>query len=338
LSGDFVIPQKATSPDYWGDPRVQILSSGPEVEAADNCAKAKFLKRAQERSTDFQSGTFLGEMREALRMIKSPLLGFRRALAGYIGKAKKPYHRLTLRNFKNRSKDLADLWLEASFGWKPFVSDLTQAVDAFVNLGLEPKSVRVKASCESSRKAIAWRGNAQPLGNSLFYYDIEQEGYAIVTYLGAVGNQLAAEKYTLSLANFGLTLDQFVPTLYQLTPWSFLVDYFVNLDDVIEAWSYRRENLLWVQKTVHRINERKLVPIELTQVPGYYVKRWRPPEWKSANRIVLRDEYVGDFVPSLVWKLPLSPIKGANLLALAVSNAGSLERIGKSFYDKLRRK
>jgi len=328
-TGDFVAPQMANDPDSWPDYwKFSYLAAETQ---ADNCAKMKFLRRAKERaSSEFQGGTFAGEFRETIKLLKSPLAGLRKGLLTYVGNAKRHYHRLNRRNAKARANALADQWLEYSFGIQPLVSDLQSLSQALLDLGRERRSTRVKASCLSPRYRELYGNNRMVLGDFFFDYDIQQQGYAIITYLGVLKDHMVCGKDRLSLANFGLALDEFIPTLYQLAPWSFLVDYFVNLDDIVEAVSFRQSNIAWVQKTKHKITERELVNCRPVPVAGRVTKTWRPSEWKTTHRRVLRDRYLGSFVPTVTWRIPYSPIKGANLLALAVTNASALERIGAS--------
>jgi hypothetical protein len=54
------------------------------------------------------------------------------------------------------------------------------------------------------------------------------------------------------LENWGFSPDNFVPTIYNLIPWSFLVDYFSNIGDVIDAMSIRNVGLAWGCKTTRQ--------------------------------------------------------------------------------------
>jgi hypothetical protein len=52
-----------------------------------------------------------------------------------------------------------------------------------------------------------------------------------------------------SPGSFGFSPREFVPTLWELIPYSFLVDYFTNVGDIIAAWSYRTLDMRWVTRT-----------------------------------------------------------------------------------------
>jgi hypothetical protein len=48
----------------------------------------------------------------------------------------------------------------------------------------------------------------------------------------------------------GFNPEDFVPALYEVLPWSWLVDYFSNVGDIIEAGSTSMKDVAWIVKTV----------------------------------------------------------------------------------------
>jgi hypothetical protein len=52
-----------------------------------------------------------------------------------------------------------------------------------------------------------------------------------------------------NLETFGLLPKNFLPTAWELIPYSFLVDYFTNISTIIDAWSFINGNLAWAYKT-----------------------------------------------------------------------------------------
>jgi cell division protein FtsL len=47
----------------------------------------------------------------------------------------------------------------------------------------------------------------------------------------------------------GISLDRIVPTLWELTPYSFLADYFVNLGDILSAAVQSTVGVVWTNHT-----------------------------------------------------------------------------------------
>lgn len=55
-----------------------------------------------------------------------------------------------------------------------------------------------------------------------------------VRYRGRIDAQVDAPVWN-NLDLFGFSAKEFVPTLWELLPWSFLVDYFTNVGDILDA-------------------------------------------------------------------------------------------------------
>jgi hypothetical protein len=48
---------------------------------------------------------------------------------------------------------------------------------------------------------------------------------------------------------FGLSLSDVVPTAYEAFMWSFLLDYFSNMGDVLDAWCVGMVDFAWLNRT-----------------------------------------------------------------------------------------
>jgi hypothetical protein len=49
---------------------------------------------------------------------------------------------------------------------------------------------------------------------------------------------------------FGVNAREFIPAAWELMPWSFLIDYFSNIGDILEQTFVSLENMRWINKTV----------------------------------------------------------------------------------------
>jgi hypothetical protein len=128
----------------------------------------------------------------------------------------------------------------------------------------------------------------------------------------------------------GFDWSNFVPTLWEILPWSFAIDYFTNIGDVLSAWSFPLSAITWAQSTLRNSHEftvdgygptghqqedtiayaYKLVQLSLDRAKGglTYVRR----------------ESVDPFsmLPVLQVRLPgLGSLKWLNLAALASQRA-----------------
>lgn len=242
------------------------VSGSPSASAAlfdytkaDAAARLKFIDNYRSTRQAFSSGTFLGELRETLHMIRHPALSLRRGIDRYGMAVKK---RLTrTKRYADRLKVVQDTWLEYNFGWAPFVHDITDAYNELVtgrSFWLEPVKGFSKFTDRSGGQYIT-----NLLGTLNCRIDYQSTTETSVRYLGAVRADRHSPPSLMDA--WGFRPEDFLPTVWELIPYSFLVDYFTNIGDIISAMSEGPVSLAWGCKTSR--GERKL-----TQTGGYLFK------------------------------------------------------------------
>jgi len=227
---------------------VEYGSASTSSTTADNMA-LKYLYRAiGDRRTSFQGGIFLAELGESLRMITSPAKALREGLNSYFRDVRK-YARGSK---KAKRKVLADTWLEYSFGWAPLVGDIKQGVDAYIKH--KEKVLTNRLTRRGSESSVEFLNVDQPGSNFAGVptrYSRSVARTVSVQYI--VGLRFAGDGKSPDVGVFeraGLTLSQFVPTLWEVCPWSFLADYFTNIGDIINAGATNTSDVIWACKTV----------------------------------------------------------------------------------------
>lgn len=131
---------------------------------------------------------------------------------------------------------------------------------------------------------------------------------------------------------FGFNLEEFVPTVYELMPWSFLVDYFSNLGTVIETGCASQSMIKFALKTT--TFESTVVSLQTpypssASIPVVY-SLISPGSVKQVRKRVLRAAYTQ--LPNVPFSvsLPGSRMQYANMLALWKSQmAGSFRVRGR---------
>lgn len=286
-----------------------------DASSSDTTARESFIKQYRKRRTQFQSGVFLGELMQTVRMIRRPALALRQAVAAY--------HR-NLKNRLRRSRTdyrrvVQDSWLEFSFGVRPLVGDVEDACKL------------ASASPERYLKPIrALGGQSFVTANTTVGTGYGFLGYLVqrvstteisVIYLGAASANITAPSFPEQL---GLSWSNILPTAYELMPWSFLIDYFSNVGKVIEGISTGIIHLSWGCRTTRKICRQDVsVRADYKQMDATFGSRTyhayatgsgRGAEYVDLSRSTL--QAVGLGLSDVRFKLPGSDIKWLNIGAL----------------------
>jgi hypothetical protein len=133
----------------------------------------------------------------------------------------------------------------------------------------------------------------------------------------------------------GILPERFLPTVWELIPYSFVVDYFVNVGDIVASYAFQRNNIVWGFTGYKVITTRKYSDTLWYFKPypdGYYpgVKQLlRADVWGGGAELNVQS-YTRDnihsesFMPDLSIHLPFSNKAWINLGALLTQKFCSL--------------
>jgi hypothetical protein len=242
-----------------------FLDSGPVTPTPFNFgyldadAKVKFLQKARSTQRLFQGGVFLGELRETLNMIARPGAALRRGIGAYLAEAKKVARRS---HFTDRGRILTKTWLEYSYGWRPLFAEIDAGMEALATVNhIVPDIIAGVAADEVRGEPYArttLASGVQVVGKARF----RAEHRGSVRYLGCVAWESENRAKDWESPKWGLTLSDFIPTVWNLIPYSFIVDYFSNVGSVLDASSFGRVNLRWGVKSVRSNSSVKMSQAE----------------------------------------------------------------------------
>lgn len=294
----------------------------PEAET-DNQALGKFAAKIVSVRSAVQGGVLIGELGQTLRMIRNPAQGLRRLVTDWHDYAR------TIRgarrvgslasHMRQVARNLGDAWLEYAFGWKPLISDIDSSCQAlaetFVGSSLETR--RVTAS-SSTRVSVTDSSSIQGAGIANWKEDQRLVGTVMVIYRGAVRLE-ARDPKTMDPALFGFSPEQFLPTAWELVPWSFLIDYFTNIGDIVYGWSSLMCDLKWSNKTVRKTYERTYTASSDKSVASAF-QSCVPAKVIGTNTLVSRAKYTGTTVPGFEFEMPsIGSMRWLNIAALVAS-------------------
>jgi len=316
---------------------------------AERNALTGILKRVRAQKLYFEGATFVGELGEAIHGIRHPADALRKQLDKYflsLENRKRKVLRLPVHKRQAEwGKAVSGSWLEVQFGWKPLISDTKAIAETIGKLMFRPPP-RDRISFQS-RERVENVGNTSNFvyvtSNLVGYQNTNTVTERTVRYIcGMETNATIASSAVSGLIDAcGFNPSDFVPALWEVTPWSFVVDYFTNVGDIIEAavtdtkavkWIVRTERVYTVQTTSTQqvSSQGRLTALN----PGYREVMNSFGTFgsvKLARRTVVRTIPASLGIPTLKFTHPGESFgKMANLLALAAQRRKGLNNLDLS--------
>jgi hypothetical protein len=128
----------------------------------------------------------------------------------------------------SRKKQFADNWLEFSFGWRPLIQDIGRVVEILQD-PLPKRKVRGKGlSVQDSYSGAWWAGLRYPDRMQAQWIHAETRVFAGTTVVGVNPDLYLAN--SLGFVNPALVA-------WESVPFSFVVDWFTNVGDMLENMS-----------------------------------------------------------------------------------------------------
>lgn len=299
-----------------------------------NNALSGFASKVRGAQTSFNGGVFMGELAETVRMMKSPARALRRGLDNYLltlEKRKRTVSGISARARGNRrvahrhvNNMIQDTWLEASFGWIPLLNDIDDAAKAaseIITYKAPIKVVQEEAQSEFQGQSDQNMGPFS-LGTGTVSGSSSTGVELSVRYKGGVKCNVDGSPSIPQ--TLGLNLGSFLPTVWELVPYSFLVDYFSNVGDIVNSLSVTRADLSWVCRT-----DRKVATLTCTSrdiIPGLsggtkvlIDNTGSPSTFVLEKKSITRSSPAGSFTPGLTFTVPgAGSGKWINMAALGI--------------------
>lgn len=124
------------------------------------------------------------------------------------------------RHYGNRtlvSKDISGMWLEIQYGWRPLIGDVYEAMTAYAAITNKARKTRVNTSVSRSYQYVKFDDQYYKQWNS-------EKGSKRIIYI-------MTEKLTTQRS---LGLQDPRSVAWELTPWSFVVDWFIPIGTYFE--------------------------------------------------------------------------------------------------------
>lgn len=304
------------------------------LTSARNQAIIRFVERARSAQSACKGLVVVGELSKTLKMIRHPLKSLYSGQFRYLDSVKK---RVRARNFRKKAsrsnvlKVLGDTWLEFQFGWRPLIRDVEdgmKSLNSVVTYRMPRVFIRAKgrSSALTSRQVSDIQSSIARLRRVASFRDeAEYKLYGLVKAELPDGLSRAATA-------FGFTWPEFVPAIWELIPYSFLVDYFTNIGGIISCCTFPKASVVWSSFGSSRSSIMKVEPefyrssalsslyeeTHFSFVPG--------DPLVVTKRILQRGVYTGTYIPSLELSIPGLSMRWLNMSAL-LAQSRSVSRL-----------
>lgn len=210
-------------------------------------ARMKFYQQRLSVQRRFMSGVTMGEFRETVRMFRRPMSGMSQLINHHVRRAARAARGKRGKRVTETSWSTAvnDSWLTTQYGLMPLVSE----VEDLAGLISDPFRWPVEDLRGASKrvlKAQHSQTSVQMLGTTfspgVIWVGDETETIS-VRYMGAL--RYRPDVVQDSQKKWGLGPQDFFPTVWNLIPYSFLVDYFSSIGGVIDGISHGPLSLDW---------------------------------------------------------------------------------------------
>jgi hypothetical protein len=298
------------SANPWTIPGTPTISH----TATANQAAGTWYSKAADKISPFKAQIFAGESREARNMMADRSKKILGMIPGFQAGVKRRWYGKGTK--RSRLKMLADSWLELQYGWLPLASDIEDANYVLNNPVPLTKYVKGEGFNEVKSTILEATGTT---GDWAFRHRVIETQSCYVKFYGVV--QAREDPSGSKLKDFGLSTREFLPTAWELLPWSFLIDYFTNVGQIVNAASYATIRKNWLSQCIRKTRSYKSNTSDFTlnvNYPAEELKSAIPDNFEAESSSVQRIP-IGDVpFPTLAFSIP-NKKQFINMAALAIS-------------------
>jgi len=221
----------------WGHSGVRPSWFQADVISASNLVLTRAYAKMNE--ADFQLLVSIGEFHKTVSLIESGLNDMVRittTFASQLRSIRRRFRKITSNGqLVDMRRELSQRWLEYRYGWKPLMFDIENATKAYSNL-VSSKPTRRQVSRASEEFEYEYSGtdasNRTGLTSCSIGYRHRYTAKVSAGVIWELTDETPAQDY---LHRLGLYWRDIPSVAWELVPYSFVVDWFVNVGDWLNA-------------------------------------------------------------------------------------------------------
>lgn len=280
------------------------------VSTARDQAYINLVNSYRSAVSKFQSGPFLGELKEAIMFLKRPAKSLERLTTSTVRTLARDLRRLGGGSIDGKSsaalRAATDSVLAYNYAAKPLVSDINNADKALTeHYKRRPfEIVRIRGDGSATKRTHS----TGAVTGTHAYFKKDKWEEVTVRFLGGYKCQNQTGPMG-ALQELALTPDNWAPTAWELFPFSFVADYFSNVGKVIDAHSFQLVDLAWLNETVRQKLTYELSSLSHSNAENGFDYA-NQTNYSSGGRVldkhflVARHPFTNNWIPSFTFKLP----------------------------------
>lgn len=249
------------SPEY-----ANLIHLVPDTSSAEATALTKVYKKIESTISHLNSAAVLAEGVDVIRQFGAPF-------SAIVDLTNRRLNRLQLesRGLKGSTtfrkikfaEIVASSYLEYAFGLAPLISDTEKAAEALARWQHEATGEsrsRQKAVGRGMDEKVTTSTTVNTQGMGLVHLDnLRTHTEKRVQYVvGLDASAIAAFGSNDRLRQLlGFTPEKWIPAAWEVVPWSWLIDYFFNVQDILQSGVTSTAGVKWISKAVTQVTTRE---------------------------------------------------------------------------------
>lgn len=220
------------------------LASSVMDGGAESIASSRFYSDLAGQLKALEGGELLGELGRTAKTIMNHGRSLRDLL---LGPWKRNMRRLRNTSARQRAAMVSSAYLEWKFGWDPLVKDIQSLIGGLEYDYFDFIPFSVSGTRDFGKTSSVSTGS---MGQGLYDIVEKTSHSSTVRYKGDFRVYRAG--LGALVGRVGLSPTNFLPTLYNLLPWTYMIDYFTNLGDIVQALAIPNvdTHVAWCARTV----------------------------------------------------------------------------------------
>jgi len=216
-------------------------SDSPQAPSSEDtlCRDIALIKIKKKMQSDRADAEVMANMLQDVYEFKKTIFGTLDSIEDLLKKISTRLSRTRSRGARSGLiENIADLWLEFAFGINPTIKDMQELAEAIDKMIHRKDSIkRFQASHYIDTQGGTSRTIVAPFGGLRLQYQENVARTISYKYIAGVKyNIFSAVDYGAIARNLHFMPTDIIPTLWELLPWSWVIDYFATVGDVISDY------------------------------------------------------------------------------------------------------